>query len=157
MMKRLLMMLIALCCFHVTQAQQRECASQEVHERLLKSDPNYAQRQAEIEAATAEFLKNPAASRLVNGQIVIPCIVQVVYENSQENISDAQIQSQIDRLNKDFSATNNDYNQVPSIFTNVRSGDTNIRFELIEIKRFSNSRATWGTNDAVKSAYPPVE
>lgn len=156
-MRRLLMIMIALCCFQITQAQQRECASQEVHERLLKENPAYAQRQAQIEALTADFMKNPAMQRQANGQIIIPCIVHVVYGNSQENISDAQIQSQIDRLNKDYSATNSDYNNVPSTFTNVRSGDTDIRFELIEIKRFSNSRATWGTNDAVKSAYPPIE
>ena len=156
-MKRLLLVMIALCCFQVTQAQQRECASHEVHERMLKNDPAYAERQAQIESLTASYLKNPAAQRQANGQIIIPCIVHVVYENAQENISDAQVQSQIDRLNKDFSATNSDYNQVPSIFTNVRSGDTDIRFELIEIKRFSNSRSTWGTNNAVKQAYPPIE
>jgi len=157
MMKRLLLMLTAVCCFHFSQAQQRECASHEVHERMLKENPSYAQRQAQIENLTNDFIKNGAAQRQANGQIIIPCVVHVVYANSQENISDAQVQSQIDRLNKDFAATNSDYNQVPSIFTNVRSGDTDIRFELIEIKRFSNSRSTWGTNDAVKSAYPPIE
>jgi hypothetical protein len=157
MMKRLLMMMIALCCFHITQAQQRECATNEVHERLLKTDAAYAQRQAAIESLTAEFMKNPDIQRQENGQIIIPCIVHVVYANTAQNISAAQVQSQIDRLNQDYAASNSDYNSVPSTFTNVRSGDTDIRFELIEVKRYSNSRAEWGTNDAVKSSYPPIE
>ncbi|MTI21522.1 T9SS type A sorting domain-containing protein [Fulvivirga sp. RKSG066] len=156
MLKRLLVFGAAVCCSYFATAQQRECASHEVHERMLKNNPEYAQRQADIEALTARFVQNPE-SRQEGGQIIIPCIVHVVYANSNENISDAQVQSQIDRLNKDFSATNSDYNNTPSIFTSVRSGDTDIRFELIETKRYSNSRSTWGTNDAVKYEYPPIE
>jgi hypothetical protein len=33
-----------------------------------------------------------------------------------ENISDAQIQSQIDVLNEDFNATNSDFIPVPALF-----------------------------------------
>jgi len=156
MIKRLLMIGAFASCFQFANAQERHCASQEVHERHLANNPDYAQRQAEIQALTERFAQNPE-NRQANGQIIIPCIIHVVYENSQENISDAQVQSQIDRLNMDFSATNSDYNDVPSIFTSVRSGDTDIRFEILEIQRHADSRATWGTNDAVKSAYPPIE
>lgn len=156
MIKRLLMIGALAGCMQFANAQERHCASQEVHERHLASNPDYAQRQAEIQALTERFAQNPE-NRQANGQIIIPCIIHVVYENAQENISDAQVQSQIDRLNKDYSATNSDYNDVPSIFTSVRSGDTNIRFEILEIQRHADSRATWGTNDAVKSAYPPIE
>jgi hypothetical protein len=34
--------------------------------------------------------------RLVNGKIEIPVVVNVLYRTAAENISDAQIQSQID-------------------------------------------------------------
>ncbi len=156
MIKRLLLIGAFAGCFQFASAQQRHCASDEVHERLLATDPDYAKRQAEINALTARYAQNPV-KRQSGGQIIIPCIIQVVYANSQENISTAQIQSQIDRLNKDFSATNSDYNNVPSIFTSVRSGDTDIRFEILEIQRHSNSRSTWGTNDLVKQTYPPIE
>ena len=103
MIKRLLLIGAFAGCFQFAQAQDRQCASQEVHERHLANDPNSAQRQAEIQALTERFAQNPD-SRQANGQIIIPCVIHVVYANSQENISDAQIQSQIDRLNKDFSA-----------------------------------------------------
>jgi tRNA1(Val) A37 N6-methylase TrmN6 len=57
--------------------------------------------------------------RLVNGKIEIPVIVNVLYRTAAENISDAQIQSQIDVLNDDFNATNSDFNSVPALFSGV--------------------------------------
>ena len=48
------------------------------------------------------------------GVINIPVYVHVIYNNSQENISDAQINSQIAVLNADFRKTNNDIGQAPS-------------------------------------------
>ncbi|MCX2743725.1 choice-of-anchor J domain-containing protein [Mangrovivirga sp. M17] len=157
MIKRLLLFGMAICCSFLTYSQERVCATDEVHERLLQQNPDYARRQAEIEQLTQRFAENSESFRVSGSNIVIPCIIHVVYGNSQENISDAQIQSQIDRLNKDYSATNSDYDNTPSEFQSVRSGDTQIRFEIIEIKRYANSRDTWGTNDAVKAAYPPIE
>lgn len=141
-----------------TVAQDRGCASHEVFEQQIANNPEFAARHAAIEKHTQNYAKALEAGRVdAQGNIVIPCIIQVVYSNSQENISDAQIQSQIDRLNEDFSASNSDYNQVPSEFANVRSGDTKIQFEVIEIKRNFNSRTSWGTSDAVKAEYPPIE
>lgn len=157
-MKRLLLAVTAfvLVLSANVNAQKRHCAAQEIHEHKMVTDAKYAAKQAAIEGATRRYLANPT-QRVSGSQIIIPCIVHVVYANSQENISDAQVQSQIDRLNADFAATNADYNNTPSEFASFRSGDTDIRFELIETKRYADSRSTWGTNDAVKSAYPPIE
>jgi hypothetical protein len=58
--------------------------------------------------------------RIVNGKIEIPVNVNVLYRTAAENISLAQIQSQIDILNKDFNATNSDFNQVPALFAGVK-------------------------------------
>ncbi|NMM47808.1 T9SS-dependent choice-of-anchor J family protein [Marinigracilibium pacificum] len=157
MLKHLLLIGMTICISYFSFSQERACATDQVHERLLKTDPQYARRQAEIEKLTRQFSENFETMRLSGDTVIIPCIVHVVYANSNENISDAQVQSQIDRLNKDFSATNSDYNNTPAEFAGVRSGDTFIRFELIETKRYANSRDTWGTNDLVKSTYPPIE
>ena len=89
------------------------------------------------------------------GTINIPVYVHVVYSNSQENISDSQINSQMAVLNDDFRRTNNDANQTPSEFSGVAT-DSEIEFTLAGTFRHSDSRTSWGTNDAVKSAYPPV-
>jgi hypothetical protein len=56
-----------------------------------------------------------------------PVIVNVLYRTAAENISDAQIQSQIDVLNDDFNATNSDFNSVPALFSGVA---TNVGISL---------------------------
>jgi len=58
-------------------------------------------------------------------------------------------------LNDDFRRANNDANQTPSLFSGV-AADTEIQFSLAGTFRYSNSRTSWGTNDLVKSTYPPV-
>ena len=89
------------------------------------------------------------------GVVTIPVYVHVVYSNSNENISDAQVNSQMAVLNDDFRRANNDANQTPSLFAGV-AADTEIQFSLAQTFRYSNSRTSWGTNDLVKSTYPPV-
>ena len=89
------------------------------------------------------------------GVVNIPVVVHVVYSNSQENISDAQINSQIAVLNDDFRAANNDVSNAPSEFADDVA-DSEISFTLANVYRHSSSTSQWGTNDAVKAAYPPV-
>ncbi|MFK7748120.1 MAG: zinc metalloprotease [Kordia sp.] len=89
------------------------------------------------------------------GVVTIPVYVHVVYSNNNENISDAQVNSQMAVLNDDFRRTNNDANQTPSLFAGV-AADTEIQFSLAGTFRYANSRTSWGTNDLVKSTYPPV-
>ncbi len=88
----------------------RNCAAQDVLEEQLKADASLRDRMNAIEEFTQRFTQNPDAQRLVNGVVEIPVVVNVLYRTAAQNISQAQIQSQIDVLNKDFSATNSDYN-----------------------------------------------
>ncbi|PHQ29675.1 zinc metalloprotease [Leeuwenhoekiella nanhaiensis] len=83
------------------------------------------------------------------GVINIPVVVHVIYSNSQENISDAQIASQIAVLNDDFNATNSDVSQVPSEFAGVVA-DSDINFTLAQTIRVSSTRTSWGTRDEMK-------
>ncbi|MGB5419362.1 zinc metalloprotease [Algibacter sp.] len=91
----------------------------------------------------------------VLGVINIPVNVIVVYSNSNENISNAQISSQIAVLNDDFTKANNDVNQAPSEFAGL-AADSEITFTLANTFRYSSSTTSWGTSNAVKNAYPPV-
>ena len=63
--------------------------------------------------------------------LTIPVVVHVVYKNSTENISTAQIQSQIDVLNRDFRRLNSDLNTTPAAFRGT-SDDPLIEFCLAE-------------------------
>ncbi len=125
---------------------RRGCATQEVFEEQLKADPMLAIRMNEIETFTSNRI---LTNRLINGKIEIPVIVNVLYKTAAENISDSQIQSQIDVLNADFNALNSDYNSVPALFSGVKA-NVGITFVLEKINRKSTTKTSWGTKDAMK-------
>lgn len=61
--------------------------------------------------------------------IKIPLVVHVVYNSSTQNISDAQVLSQIDVLNKDYIRTNTDASKTPAAFQSI-AGHPNFQFCL---------------------------
>lgn len=128
-------------------AARRGCASDEVLKKQLAADPTLALRMNKIEEMTNEAI---ASGRLVNGKVVIPVVVNVLYRTTAENISLAQIQSQIDILNRDFNALNSDFNQVPTAFSSVKA-NVGISFELDAVYRKATTKTSWGTNNAMKS------
>ena len=125
---------------------KRGCASQEVLAAQMKADPTLALRMNEIEVFTE---KSMLSARLVNGKVQIPVVVNVLYRTTAENISLAQIQSQIDALNEDFNAANSDYNNVPSLFSGVKA-NVGISFVLDQVIRKSTTTTSWGTTDTMK-------
>ncbi len=125
---------------------KRSCATQEVLEAQLKADPTLALRMNQIEAFSQKAL---LSGRLVNGKIEIPVVVNVLYRTASENISLAQIQSQIDVLNQDYNATNTDFNSVPSLFSGV-AANIGISFVLETVNRKATTKTSWGTRDAMK-------
>ncbi len=134
-----------------TPLAERKCAAYDVLAEQLKADPGLAARMEAIEQATARFAQSPQAGRLLSSGIIeIPIVVNVLYKTAAENISLAQIQSQIDVLNKDYSATNSDISSVPAIFQGVQSGDVGVRFVLDQVIRKSTTKVSWKTNDAMK-------
>lgn len=125
---------------------ERGCASHQVLEEQLRNDPKLAIKMNEIESFTQRAILQ---NKLVNGKIQIPVVVNVLYRTTAENISLAQIQSQIDVLNKDFNATNSDFGSVPALFAGVKA-NVGISFVLDVVNRKSTTKTSWGTNDAMK-------
>jgi hypothetical protein len=132
-------------------ATQRQCSSNEVLDRLLAEDPSLGSRMNAIEEFTRNVIAHPEQYRLVNGVVEIPVVFNVIYKTAAQNVSLAQLQSQIDVLNEDFSATNADYNST-STYNTVKSGDIAVRFVLDAVNRRSTSKSSWGTNDAMKKS-----
>ena len=130
---------------------QRSCASNDVLMRQLAEDPLLQARMDEIENFTTKTIASGETQRLVNGVIQIPVVVNVLYRITVENISDAQIQSQIDVLNTDYNAANTDLRKVPSIFTPV-IGKVGVKFVLANIIRKATNVTSWGTDDAMKKS-----
>ncbi|MEZ4798528.1 MAG: GEVED domain-containing protein [Flavobacteriales bacterium] len=137
---------------------QRTCGTDAVEQNMMLTDPKYQQRREQIEIFTNEFVTNyNGAERAV---ITIPVVVHVVYNNAIENISDAQILSQIGVLNEDFRKLNTDAASVPAAFASV-AADSEIEFCMATvdpngnpttgITRTSTTQTSFGTNDQVKS------
>jgi hypothetical protein len=101
------------------------------HTQRMRSDPAAIARSQEMERATATWITNNQG-RLAqnrNAVITIPVVVHVVYRTTVQNISDAQIQSQIAVLNKDFRKLNTDIGSVPSVWQPL-AADPQIQFCL---------------------------
>ena len=136
---------------------QRNCGSMDYLQMQQENNPKRLEQLKAVEQHTAQVLSNP--SRSVNGVITIPVVVHVVYNNATENISEAQIQSQIDVLNDDFRRLNADASDTPSDFTGV-AADVEIEFCMATvdpqgnatngITRTSTNQTSFGTNDEVK-------
>jgi Pregnancy-associated plasma protein-A len=137
---------------------RRRCATMDVHRRLLSMVPGYAEARDAIENTTTA--RTLAPSRFT-GTARIPVVVHVVSNTAEQDISDEQVVTQIDVLNRDFRATNPDTSAVPSVFAGLVA-DTQIEFFLATtdpdgnptsgITRTSTSVQSFGSNDGVKSA-----
>ena len=132
---------------------QRVCPSEEIRKDALANDPTLMARFVDNETKTNKFIKDLSMGRvLADGTVEIPVVVNVLYRTAAENISDAQIASQIATLNNDFGATNADVNKIPSEFAAVAAGDTKIKFRLDRVIRKSTTVRSWRTNDAMKKS-----
>ncbi|MEY3399190.1 MAG: hypothetical protein RL220_1784, partial [Bacteroidota bacterium] len=156
-MKKLYLLAVVMLLSYVSAFSQRMCGTMEQHQHLLESDPLYEQRRQEIEQFTQQWLaEHPGEDRVL---VTIPVVVHVVYNTTAENISDAQIQSQIDVLNADFRKLNSDISLLPSVWTST-AADVNIEFCLATVDptgaptngvvRKSTTVTSFGTNDSVK-------
>ncbi|MGB1318448.1 MAG: zinc metalloprotease, partial [Flavobacteriales bacterium] len=115
----------------------------------------------QIEQHTNRVLQSTRSDQKVNGIITLPVVVHVLYNTSAQNISDAQIQSQIDVLNEDFRRTNSDASNTPADFLGL-AADSEIEFCLATIDpsgnatngitRKSTNNSSWGTDDAMKKS-----
>ncbi|MFN0275314.1 MAG: M43 family zinc metalloprotease [Chitinophagales bacterium] len=118
---------IALTALVGTAFGQRICGTTEYMQEQFATDPGYEERLRAIEEFTQEWIaNNPGGERAV---ITIPVVVHVVYNTTAENLSDAQILSQITVLNEDFRRLNADASSTPSHFTD-EAADTEIEFCL---------------------------
>ncbi len=132
---------------------QRGCASEEIRQQALKKSPELQQRFAALESNTEKFANDVKFGKvLADGTVEIPVIVNVIYKTTAENVSDARIAEQIAVLNADYTGTNSDVNKIPTEFQPVSSGDTKVKFRLVNTVRKSTSKTSWATNDDMKKA-----
>ena len=150
----------------------KTCYSMQVLNRQLEENPGLHNKMFNIEKAARQFISakkpdgagggkpgngggdggggtDPVDDGL--GTISIPVYVHVIYNTSQQNISLAQIESQIRILNEDFGKTNGDVNNTPAEFAGTVA-DSDISFTLAGVTRTETAKTSWGTNDAMKKS-----
>ena len=138
---------------------RRTCGTMDVHYRLLRTIPEYAAARAASEDHAQRAAMSPAIGR--TGCTRIPVVVHVVYKTAAQNISAAQIQSQIDVLNEDYRHKNADLATVPAPFAPA-TDDARIEFKLATtdpagnpttgITRTATATTAFSDDDSVKSA-----
>src|ERR1051326_1149283 len=97
------------------EPRRRVCGTYNVHQRLMRTHPDYVSNRAHIENHALEYARTRGQNART-GVTTIPVVVHVVHNTQAQNISDAQINSQIDVLNKDYRKTNPDVANVPPVF-----------------------------------------
>ena len=138
----------------------RICGTMAVHHRLLDTNERYREARERIEEAAFRAEVMQVTQR--TGCTEIDVVVHVVHRNASEDLSQAQIDSQIAALNHDFRKRNGDVSGVPAPFSPL-AADARITFRLAAtdpaghptngVTRTRTTRATGFTDDdAVKSA-----
>lgn len=110
---------------------RRMCGASEAHQRLCECDPDFRARRTELHEFTREYIHGGAAlARMSKINLrTIPVVVHVVYHTAAENISDEQVRSQIEALNRDYSAANPDKISIPPVWSSLVV-DSQVRFVL---------------------------
>lgn len=158
---------VSLCIFLFASIQlfaQKECVSASYQEELLKMQPSAGQRIATantfLNTYRPEIMMSGAGSGPVTVPVItIPVVVHVLYKDAYQNISDEQVLSQIDVLNKAFNLQHADTGRIPSYFRDL-AANCRIEFRLAKIDpkgRATNGivrKSTWvtmyGIDDRIK-------
>lgn len=143
------------------QSQQIiRCGTTEHMNYLKQQRPKLKQELEKAEQTIQWWINNHSNFRIASTAAdTIPVVVHVVYKTAIENISTAQIMSQIDVLNEDFSRTNADSVNTPSVWQPI-AGKMAYHFILARRDPFGNPTNgitrqltnvnSFTTNDAVK-------
>ncbi|QRR00428.1 T9SS type A sorting domain-containing protein [Dyadobacter sandarakinus] len=125
----------------------KRCASVETDAANLARIPSLQQVRTTSEAAIQDYIRaNRSQLRTAADEIItIPVVVHVVHNQlnnkvggvGNSNISDGQIQSQIDVLNEDYG----NMSGYKGFYTDSLGVDTGIRFKLVTIVRTYNEQA----------------
>lgn len=144
---------------HTNPSGYNRCATMEHLEWMKKNDPGLETRMQSVEDAMQAWMAANKINPKANAVTYIPTVVHVVYQTAGQNLADMYVQQQIDVLNKDYSKTNTDWSNTPSVFQSM-SSDCQIQFCLASkdpsgnatngIVHKSTTVASWTQDDAVK-------
>jgi hypothetical protein len=132
-------------------SEGRRCAADEILQQQMVEDPKRAARLEDLEARTREYLQLPLSLKRTT-RVVVPVVVHVVLKNPDQ-VSEAQIASQIKVLNDDFQKKNAELTSTSVYLAGYPWSsvpDCLIEFTLAHVERTVTTVSSFGTNDAVK-------
>lgn len=136
-------------------SQRRTCATMDKLHALIDANPEFAQHHKEVmnniqnPDTTQPLFRSPNAPTAV---VTIPVVFHVLYKNTTQNISDAQINSQLAVLNKDYRKLNTDFSTVVPAAFQPLGADMEVVFVKASID--PNGAATTGiTRKSVPSSF----
>ncbi len=117
----------------IAQAQ-RLCGTSGYTQKLILNEPSLKSSFDIAEAQIAAVTKKTNAARdtSTNEIIYIPVVIHILYKSADQNLSAAQVQSQMVILNNDYSNLNADKLNIPAVFA-TRAADSRIRFCLAQV------------------------
>ena len=120
-------------CFN---AQAQNCAT----EQFPKSCNNCSSEKLllEDEAKFQAFIENDKNNITFRAAPIIPVVFHIVYNKPSQDFTDAQVQKQLDILNRDFARLNPDTVKTPSVWKSIAS-DGGVQFCLAKRDPFGNA------------------
>ena len=128
----------------------RSCGTMASHMLLLETHPSYRATLERLESATTRRRELAVPDKDIP-VVTVKTVVNVVYKTDEQNVSDAQIASQIKALSRDFRANNTDKSQTPAPWKGLVS-DTRIEFKLVKVTRTKTAKAAFASDNGVKKA-----
>lgn len=103
------------------------CGTSEALKKLYEKNPALKLKKEEQDKKTAQFLQEKKL--MPTATYVIPVVFHILHLNGPENISDAQVVSALNILNRDFAKKNADTVDIIPVFKNL-ADSTKIQFAL---------------------------
>ena len=117
---------------------QIKCAAVEGRNVNIQNDDTWEIEKSEMEKTISNWINEHRNSFHLRAVLTIPVVVHVIYNSPAENISEEQIISQIDVLNQDFRAMNDDLSTIPNDFQPLVA-DVEIEFCLAAVDPDGNA------------------
>lgn len=123
----------------MAQVNENHCGTDEVYQQMIQNDPTILQRSQLFEAQA--LAKSQEINRKTGTVRIIPVVFHIFHKAGQENISDAQIQNELDLLNLNFRRNGPKSTQTRSIFQGVVA---DMEIELRLARKDPNGNCTNG-------------
>lgn len=159
-LKKLMPAVAGILLSGIAIGQTNRCAVIEHEQYLEQKNPKRHQQREAYNQRVADWINNNPSANKSTTSITIPVVVHVVYKTTVQNISDAQVFSQIEALNQDFNRLNSDTANTPTAWKSI-AGNAGVNFCLAQvdpsgnpttgIERRQTTVNSFSTNDNIKA------